>query len=320
MNADRTCRDRPRAGSDAGNGRSGADSLASVWTLDQTLPTSLSARWAAADWDKIVLRDFARIMLNSGAFVVLLGSMAALAARIGNPLMWAGLAAIATGVLVLGWLSHGRSRRRPGDFTAGEIDLIIKNRREVTFGDWDGFTGPDVPREVTAARRADQLARSVLAMRGWSSEQLAGHRIRLDPAGEAEAIRLAARELYDRRCELKAAADDRSIRELDAVRAEWSEHLDAFWSALDSRITAFDQYVQEVIEVAVLIEQSEKVKQLTASLDEHGPRLSVQTVCSEMTTAHLQDLRSELRALESGLRRNSTVHPGTHIELGTDTN
>lgn len=235
--------------------------------------------------------------------------------------MWAGLAAIATGVLVLGWLSHGRSRRRPGDFTAGEIDLIIKNRREVTVGDWDGFNGPDVPPEVTAARRADQLARSVLAMRGWSSEQLAGHRIRLDPAGEAAAIRLAARELYDLRCELKtAAAGDRSIRELDAVRAEWSEHLDAFWSALHSRITAFDQYVQEVIQVADLIEQSEKAKQLTASLDDHGPRLSVQTVCSEMTTAHLQDLRSELRALESGLRRNSTVHPGTHIELGTDTN
>lgn len=295
MNAVRTCQDRPRPGSDAGNGRSGADSLASVWTLDQTLPNSLSARWAAADWDKIVLRDFARTMLNSGAFVVLLGSMTALAAGIGNPLMWAGLAAIATGVLVLGWLSHRRSCRRPGDFTAGEIDLIIKNRREVTFGDWDGFTGPDVPREVTAARRADQLARSVLAMRGWSSEQLAGHRIRLDPAGEAEAIRLAARELYD-------------------------EHLDAFWSALHSRITAFDEYVQKVIQVADLIEKSEKAKQLTASLDEHGPRLSVQTVCSEMTTAHLQDLRSELRALESGLRRNSTVHPGTHIQLGTGTN
>ncbi len=319
MNAVRTSLAALRADWVAANGRSGAGTLASVWTFDETLPASLAARWAGADSNGILFADFTRTMVNSGAFVVLLGSMAGLAAGTGSPLMWAWLAAAAIVALILGWLSHRRSRRR-GSFTAQEIDLIVKNRREVSFRDWDGFNGPNVPREVTAARRADQLARSVLAVRGWSSEQLAGHRIRLDAAGEAAAIRLAARELYDLRCQLEtAAAGDRSIRELDTVRAEWSKHLEASWSALDGRITAFDQYVTEVTEVAGLIEQSETAKRLTASLDEHGPQLSVQTVCSEMATSHLQDLRSELRVLESRLRCANTLHPGMQVQLDTDT-
>ncbi|MET3803308.1 hypothetical protein ABIB25_000292 [Nakamurella sp. UYEF19] len=280
--------------------------LPPVWAFDEQVPPELSARWGAADQESVLLADFVRTLMNAGAAVLLMIGVASLVTGFGEGGTSVAAMALALGVLMLVRRSHRRSRGRADSFTAGEIDLVLAHRTEISFTDWDLLSGTDAPPEVAVARRAGVLAQQLAATDAWSSEHLATHRLRLDPREEARAIQVTARELFDRRAALSVGSDAGLLPELVAARAGWEQQLEILWSALGDRLEAFEAYTQELLRLAEVIEQSDQARRLHTSLSAQGPALAVRSVRHEMAAADLTGLRAELDLLRKELRLPDT--------------
>ena len=171
----------------------------------------------------------------------------------------------------------------------------------MSFSDWNEFVDPDVPPEVGAARRAVELAEQLTSLRAWTSEPLATHRLRLDPDREAGQIRVAAREIYDLRRTLEATTwpENRSTPEINSARSDGEEQLATSWSALSDRLSAFERYTHDVVEVAIELDRLDSAQRLVRTLAEKAPILTVRAVGNEMAAAELDSLRLELGSLGS---------------------
>lgn len=278
--------------------------LPPVWKFDDGVSADLSARWAAVTEDDVLLKDFVRTMTGAGGVLLLLGGLTSV--LIGSGHLWFSLCCILLGVgaAVAVRFSHRRDRITPRRVTAREIDLLLAHRSLVGFSDWTHLPADDLPQEVAAARLAAALAGELESLPAWTSEQLAGHRVQLDPAEESRLIQLACREIYDHRQFLDAQlsrATTSPTAVLRATRLEWEERLGQTWTALDDRLSAFGDYVRELREVAALLESSDAGERLHRSLLEHEPAMAVRIVGHEMAREHLQRLRGDVADLQEEL-------------------
>ena len=286
--------------------------LAPVLTYDEQLPMNLTTRWAAANSDQVLLKDFARTLVNAvGSLLIVMGGFVLLTG-VGD--LRAGVVAGLLGVFAVlaGSRSNRAASRRPDRFTAGEIDAVLAHQRWVRFDDWNELAGDQTPGEVLAARRAAVLAYTLLANPAWTSAVFDTQRVRLHPVQEAQRIQLAAREVFDERVAIQNAAplvevDPRS--ELAGIRAQWAEQLRASFSALTDRLEAFAQYTDEVLALAALLEQAQTAQRLTLRVLAKEPGLATRTAEHELAAADLHQLRAEL----SDLRQKKQAAAGPRI-------